>query len=133
MIAGSSGSFHIKKGHSPMESITLYFRSGPSDKVYQASIRPKDTGYLVHFAYGRRGSTLNTGSKTPVPVDYPIAKDIYDRLVREKMAKGYTPGTDAGTTTTPDSPGQHSGIQCHQRSATRPVLVQLRLLDAGEA
>ena len=95
-----------------MESITLYFRSGPSDKVYQASIRPKDAGYLVHFAYGRRGSTLSTGSKTQTPVEYPIAKDIYDRLVREKMAKGYTPGSDAGTTTPPDAPGQNSGIQC---------------------
>ena len=59
-----------------MESITLYFRSGPSDKVYQASICPKDAGYLVHFAYGRRGSTLSTGSKTPAPVEYPIAKGI---------------------------------------------------------
>ena len=68
-----------------MESITLYFRSGPSDKVYQASISPKDAGYLVHFAYGRRGSTLSTGSKTPAPVEYPIAKDIYDRLVREQV------------------------------------------------
>lgn len=95
-----------------METITLYFRSGPSDKVYQASILPRDAGYLVNFAYGRRGSTLNTGSKTPVPVEYPIAKDIYDKLVREKMAKGYTPGTDTGTITPPDSPGQHSGIQC---------------------
>ena len=95
-----------------MNSTTLYFRQGPSDKVYQASIQPKDQGFMVHFAYGRRGSTLSTGSKTPAPVEYQIAKGIFDRLVREKMAKGYTPGTDAGTTTTPDSPGQHSGIHC---------------------
>jgi bifunctional non-homologous end joining protein LigD len=46
------------------DTTTLYFREGPSDKVYQASIRPKDKGFMVHFAYGRRGSTLNTGSKT---------------------------------------------------------------------
>ena len=95
-----------------MDSTTLYFRQGPSDKVYQASIQPKDQGFMVHFAYGRRGSTLTTGSKTQAPVEYQIAKGIYDKLVREKMAKGYTPGTDAGTTTPPDSPGQHSGIHC---------------------
>ena len=75
-----------------MESITLYFRSGPSDKVYQASIQPKDAGYLVYFAYGRRGSTLSTGSKTPTPVEYQIAKGIYDKLIKEKTAKGYRPG-----------------------------------------
>ena len=69
-----------------METITLYYREGPSDKVYQASIQPKDDGYHVHFAYGRRGSTLNTGSKTSKPVTFPIAKGIYDKLVREKMA-----------------------------------------------
>ncbi len=95
-----------------MDSTTLYFRQGPSDKVYQASILPKDQGFLVHFAYGRRGSTLTTGSKTPAPVEYQIAKGIYDKLIKEKTAKGYMPGTDAGSSTPPDSPSQHSGIQC---------------------
>ena len=75
-----------------MESITLYFREGPSDKVYQASIQPKDAGFVVHFAYGRRGSTLSTDSKTQMPVEYPIAKGIYDKLIKEKTAKGYRPG-----------------------------------------
>jgi bifunctional non-homologous end joining protein LigD len=112
MIAGSSGSFHFTKGTHLMESITLYLREGPSDKVYQASISPKDDGYHVHFAYGRRGSTLSTGNKTQTPVEYPIAKGIYDKLVREKMAKGYKPGTDAAPTTPPDSPNKHTGIQC---------------------
>jgi bifunctional non-homologous end joining protein LigD len=37
---------------------------------------------------------MNTGTKTNVPVDYPDAKRIYDKLVREKIAKGYTPGED---------------------------------------
>jgi bifunctional non-homologous end joining protein LigD len=60
------------------DTTTLYFRQGPSDKVYQAWIRPKDNGFMVHFAYGRRGSTLNTGSKTSAPVEYQIAKDIYE-------------------------------------------------------
>jgi len=95
-----------------MESTTLYFRQGPSDKVYQASIQPKDNGFMVHFAYGRRGFTLTTGSKTPAPVEYQIAKSIFDKLIKEKTAKGYTPGTDAGPTSPPDSPGQHSGNHC---------------------
>ncbi len=95
-----------------MDSTTLYFRQGPSDKVYQASIQPRDEGFMVHFAYGRRGSTLSTGNKTSAPVEYQIAKGIYDKLIKEKTAKGYTPGTDAGTTTPPDSPGKHSGIHC---------------------
>ena len=44
-----------------MESITLYFREGSSDKIYQAAIEPKDGGYTVNFAYGRRGFSTSAG------------------------------------------------------------------------
>ena len=50
--------------------------------------------FVVNFAFGRRDSTLQTGTKTSEPVDYDSAKKIYDRLVREKKAKGYTEGPD---------------------------------------
>ena len=35
---------------------------------------------------------MNTGTKTKTPVDYDKAKTIYEKLVREKMAKGYNEG-----------------------------------------
>ena len=79
-----------------MENITLYFREGSSDKVYQAQIEPKDGGFIVTFAYGRRGSTLTTGTKNATAVDYGAAKAIYDKLVKENTAKGYTPA-ETGT------------------------------------
>ena len=78
-----------------LESITLYFREGSSDKVYQASLEKEPGGrFVVNFAYGRRGGTMNTGTKTAQPVGMDEARTIYDRLVREKTAKGYTPGPD---------------------------------------
>jgi bifunctional non-homologous end joining protein LigD len=76
------------------ERITLYYREGSSDKLYQASIEPQGDLFVVNFAYGRRGSTMNTGTKSQTPVDYDSAKSIYDKLVREKRAKGYTEGPD---------------------------------------
>jgi bifunctional non-homologous end joining protein LigD len=82
----------MQKGDLPR--VTLYYREGSSDKVYQCAIEASDHAYIVTFAYGRRGSTLNTGTKTSSPVDYPTAKSIYDKLVREKTSKGYTPGPD---------------------------------------
>jgi bifunctional non-homologous end joining protein LigD len=93
-----------------MENITLYYRQGSSDKMYQASIDPKDGGYVVNFAYGRRGTTLQTGTKTPVAVNLEAARGIYEKLVKEKQAKGYTVGEDG-------TPYQHSdktstGIHC---------------------
>lgn len=79
----------------PPDNITLYYREGSSDKVYQCAIEPAADGqFAVTFAYGRRGSTLNTGSKTNSPVGYDDARRVFDKLVREKMAKGYTPGAN---------------------------------------
>jgi bifunctional non-homologous end joining protein LigD len=79
-----------------IETVTLYFREGSSDKVYQCSIEPRSDLFVVTFAYGRRGSTLNTGTKTPSPVSFESARTILLKLVSEKMAKGYTRG-EAGT------------------------------------
>src|SRR3954451_22300950 len=76
----------------PTESTTLYYREGSSDKVYQVSLEPIGDLFLVNFAYGRRGSAFSTGTKTNSPVDYDEAKRIFDKLVREKKAKGYTEG-----------------------------------------
>ena len=49
-------------------SASLHYREGNSDKVYQAAVEPKDDGYIVTFAYGRRGNTLATGIKNDTPV-----------------------------------------------------------------
>src|ERR1044071_5672223 len=73
-----------------MEQITLYFRQGSSDKVYQASLESRGKQFVVNFAFGRRNTTLQTGTKTQSPVNYETAKAIYDRLINQKMAKGYT-------------------------------------------
>ncbi len=93
-----------------MESITLYCKEGSSDKVYKAAIEPGDGGYCVDFAFGRRGSTLCTGSKTPVAVSYRAAKTIYDKLVREKQAKGYTPGETGTLYDQTEHSGRFTGI-----------------------
>jgi len=91
-----------------MEKITLYFKSGSSDKVYQASIEAQDGRFVVNFAYGRRGATLQTGTKTSTPVDYEAAKAIYDKLVKEKTGKGYIPGE--GGTPYQNTEKRHTGI-----------------------
>ena len=76
------------------EGITLYYREGSSDKVYHAVIEPQGESFVVNFAYGRRGSTMNTGTKTQTPVDHETAAGIFTKLVNEKKAKGYTEGPD---------------------------------------
>ena len=92
------------------ERTTLYYREGSSDKVYQASIEPQGELFVVNFAFGRRGSTLNTGTKTQTPVDYDTATRIYTKLVNEKKAKGYTEGPDGTPYQNTPKEGHVAGI-----------------------
>ncbi len=94
------------------ETITLYFRNATSDKVYQATIKEQGNGYMVEFAFGRRGTTLRPGTKTQTPVSYDEAKKIYDKLVAEKMSKGYSPGIDGTPYIGTDKVDRVSGVQC---------------------
>lgn len=99
-------------------STSLYFREGNSDKEYHLAVEPSGEGYIVTFAYGRRGSNLTTGTKTPHIVTLAQANTLHDKLVREKTAKGYHPN---GETKAPyqqsGSEGQDSGIRCQLLNA----------------
>lgn len=77
------------------EQVSLYFQQGSSDKEYHAQIESVTGGHLVNFQYGRRGSTLKGGTKTKEAVTIEEAAKIYEKLVKSKMAKGYSEGEDA--------------------------------------
>jgi bifunctional non-homologous end joining protein LigD len=113
------------------EKIALYFQQGTSDKVYHASLEEVDSGnFIVNFAYGRRGSTLTTGTKTKTPVDYVSAKKIYDKLVKSKTSKGYKPGEEGPQYVT-DTDRKDTGIQCQLLNfIEEPNVIQLINDDA---
>jgi len=92
------------------ETISLYYQQGPSDKVYHAHLEAKGDGWIVNFAFGRRGSTLQTGTKTAEPVAYDKAKKIYDKIVAEKMGKGYTPAAGGTPYAGTENAGKVSGL-----------------------
>jgi bifunctional non-homologous end joining protein LigD len=96
-----------------IRNTSLHFREGNSDKVYHAAIEPEDGGYIVTFAYGRRGSTLATGTKTTAPVSQEEAAKIHGKLVASKLAKGYkADGEPATPYRQSGSEGEDSGIRC---------------------
>ncbi|RYD17210.1 MAG: NUDIX domain-containing protein, partial [Verrucomicrobiaceae bacterium] len=72
-----------------IQSASLHYREGASDKVYHAAIEPKADGFVVSYAYGRRGTTLTTGTKTDLPVPLETATTLFNKLVASKLAKGY--------------------------------------------
>ncbi|MEY3897782.1 MAG: hypothetical protein RLZZ214_3303 [Verrucomicrobiota bacterium] len=96
-----------------IQSASLHFREGNSDKVYQSAVEPKDDGYIVTFAYGRRGNTLTTGIKADTPVPLETATKLFNKLVASKIAKGYQP--DGGISKPYQQYGNEgidSGIRC---------------------
>ena len=74
------------------EAVTLYFKEGGSDRVYTAILKQEGSGWVVNAQWGRRGNTMQNGTKTKTPVTYEEAKKIYDKLIKSKMGEGYTPG-----------------------------------------
>lgn len=75
----------------------LQFREGKSDKVYEIDLCEAGNGeFLVNFRYGRRGSSLREGTKTPFPEARAKAERIYETLVTEKTRKGYRIEGEAG-------------------------------------
>lgn len=88
----------------------LYFREGGSDKEYHARIEARDDGFVVNFAYGKRGAALSTGTKTSSPTTLENATNIYEKLVAEKKAKGYTPSSDGKAFAMTERAGDVSGL-----------------------
>ena len=86
---------------------TLHCTAGNSDKIYIVETIPSgDNLFLVNFAYGRRGATLNPGTKTNSPVSAAEAAKIFNKLVAEKRAKGYGEILDAASPGYPVSDGE---------------------------
>ncbi len=80
----------------------LHFKEGNSNKVYEADICEVGTEqYVVNFRYGKFGAPLIEGSKTASPVDMSKAQDIFDKLIKEKVAKGYQDITAGGVAADP--------------------------------
>jgi bifunctional non-homologous end joining protein LigD len=96
------------------QNISLAYQDGKSDKVYHAQVVKHLDGYIVNFQFGRRGSTLQTGCKTKIPVDLTKAETILADLAIEKIKKGYKPVDGSGdstmTTVAADVAGRQSGL-----------------------
>lgn len=77
------------------ETITLHCTENGSDKVYILALAGAGEACTVTANYGRRSGALKAETKTPQPVPYAAAKAIYDRVLKEKVRKGYVPQGDA--------------------------------------
>jgi hypothetical protein len=95
-----------------IEQARLWFREGTSDKLYEVDLVEVATGqYVVNFRFGRRGTALKDGTKTPLPLPLDKARGVYQKLVDEKLAGGYRTGpAPTGPVSTPASPAPRTSI-----------------------
>lgn len=98
-----------------VKQASLYYKEGNSDKVYEVDISyVGGDRYVVDFRYGRRGSTLKSGTKTASPVALAQAEKIFDDLVASKVREGYkhtsgsAPAPAVSATVTPIAPAATS-------------------------
>ena len=76
------------------KSVSLRYTQGSSDKVYNAELVPDGGLWVVNFSYGKYGSSLRAGTKTKTGIPYERALKIYNKIVDEKLSKGYSPEGD---------------------------------------
>ena len=69
------------------ERAELYFQQGSSDKVYHLQLENVQDQWSVQAQWGRRGSALQSDVKVS-DTSYEEAKRVYDRILREKTARG---------------------------------------------
>lgn len=74
---------------------TLYNTEGNADKVYVIWIEQVKGGYVVNAQWGRRGGSMQSGTKTKDPVSVEKADAIMEKVLKDKQAKGYHAGEDA--------------------------------------
>jgi hypothetical protein len=74
-----------------IEKVSLYYREGMSDKVYEIHMTRDEEGYSVTGYNGRRGTKLIAQPKTPRPVPYRTARYIFDNLEAAKLNHRRTP------------------------------------------
>ena len=70
------------------EEASLEYRAGSSDKFYELFLFDNDDGWVVEASYGRRGSAPQHQVKCEGE-DYETAKKLYDKVLNEKLNKGY--------------------------------------------
>jgi len=79
-----------------MKRVTLLCNEGSANKQYTIWLEPQNGGlYTVESQYGPVGGWVQSASKTPKPVSLDQAEKVYEKVMREKLTKGYRQGADA--------------------------------------
>ena len=71
-----------------LNSISLHYFGGTSDKVYKAEVTMKDGTYTLTAFWGRRGKNMQSQVKGNYPFHWDAVRELHN-LVASKTNKGY--------------------------------------------
>lgn len=91
-------------------SVHLWSTKAGADKVYNLFLRPKADGWTVDFTNGKRGSTMQTGTRTGKPVLYEAALKLFKEIVSAKTKDGYGPIETGTAYTSNEFSGRATGL-----------------------
>ena len=105
------------------QSTYLFLTGGGSDKEYHVHLRERfqwgsSVGWVVDYANGKRGHVGQSKPKTPAPVAYEAAREVYDDLVKSKKKDGYTESESGVRFTNTDNERAASG---HEQQLCVPL------------
>lgn len=102
-----------------VERVSLYYREGRSDKIYEIELIAEEDGRFHVVGYnGRRGAQLVPQPKTQVPVPYATARRIFDNLEHAKLNHPKTPYSLARRETF-TKPSVHSNTNMQSATSAR--------------
>ena len=64
-------------------------QGGTAHKEYRLTLVELAGGWFCNFEYGRIGSALRPGTKTPTPVSKEEARRLFNKYLSEKTSEGY--------------------------------------------
>jgi len=71
--------------------LSLWCQEGGSDKTYTLWVEKEGNGFWLKYLFGPRGGTQKPGTKNKAAFTLEKAEAEYDKLLKEKLAKGYKP------------------------------------------
>jgi bifunctional non-homologous end joining protein LigD len=92
------------------KSIHLWSTKAGADKLYNLFLRENPDGWSVDYTNGKRGGTLQSGTKTQKPVAYEAALKLFDATVRAKFKDGYGPVETGQAYTNSEFSGRATGL-----------------------
>jgi len=120
-----------ERKNNTMENITLYYREGPSDKVYQAGIQPKDGGFIPNSLPSTQKAFVCSDASCPLKTGQKERDSSFAGANRLRFCLGPRARSSSMAQTVHQSPSTESRVKVCRFAVVSVIENNLLRLDAG--